>query len=91
MTIEKVSNVGPARIDIAYERLGDPAGTPVLLIMGLGAQLIGWPDGFCDELGQRRLQLVRFDNRDAGESTHICATSALGARPRLRFPARSCS
>ncbi len=71
MTIEKASNVGPARIDIAYERLGDPSGPPVLLIMGLGAQLIGWPDGFCDELCKRGLQLVRFDNRDAGESTHM--------------------
>lgn len=63
--------MGPARIEIAYERLGEPAGPPVLLIMGLGAQLIGWPDGFCDELGKRGLQLIRFDNRDAGESTHM--------------------
>jgi pimeloyl-ACP methyl ester carboxylesterase len=71
MTIETASNVGPARIDIAYERLGDPHAPPVLLIMGIGAQLIGWPDGFCDELVGRNLQLVRFDNRDAGHSTHL--------------------
>lgn len=71
MTIEIASNVGPAAIDIAYERLGEPNAPPVLLIMGLGAQLIAWPDGFCDELLQRRLQLIRFDNRDAGESTHF--------------------
>jgi pimeloyl-ACP methyl ester carboxylesterase len=71
MTIERARNVGPARIDIAYERLGDASAPPVLMIMGLGAQLVGWPDGFCDELVKRGLQLVRFDNRDAGESTHL--------------------
>ncbi len=71
MPIETVSNVGPARIDIAYERLGDPTAPPVLLIMGLGAQLIAWPDGFCDELVARGVQLIRFDNRDAGQSTHL--------------------
>jgi pimeloyl-ACP methyl ester carboxylesterase len=71
MTIEIASKVGPAGIDIAYERLGDAHAPPVLLIMGLGAQLIGWPDGFCDELIKRGLQLIRFDNRDVGQSTHF--------------------
>jgi pimeloyl-ACP methyl ester carboxylesterase len=71
MTIERARNVGPARIDIAYERLGDAGAPPLLMIMGLGAQLVGWPDGFCDELVKRGLQLIRFDNRDAGESTHM--------------------
>jgi pimeloyl-ACP methyl ester carboxylesterase len=71
MTIETARNVGPSKLDIAYERLGDPTHTPVLLIMGLGAQLIGWPDGFCSELNSHGLHLIRFDNRDAGESTHL--------------------
>jgi pimeloyl-ACP methyl ester carboxylesterase len=71
MTIAIASNVGPSRIDIAYERLGEPSAPPVVLVMGLGAQLIAWPDGFCDELVRRGVQLVRFDNRDAGESTHF--------------------
>lgn len=71
MTIETATNVGPARLDIAYERLGDPHAPPVLLIMGLGGQLIAWPDGFCDELVQRGLHLIRFDNRDSGQSTHL--------------------
>jgi pimeloyl-ACP methyl ester carboxylesterase len=71
MTIETASNVGPARLDIAYERLGDRSAPPVLLIMGLGAQLIGWPDGFCDELVRRGLHVIRFDNRDVGQSTHL--------------------
>lgn len=71
MTIERASNIGPARIEIAYERLGDAHAPPVLLIMGIGAQLIAWPDGFCDELIRRGLHLIRFDNRDAGQSTHL--------------------
>lgn len=71
MTIEVATNVGPSHLDIAYERLGNPSAPPVLLIMGLGTQLIGWPDGLCDELVRRNLHLIRFDNRDSGESTHL--------------------
>jgi pimeloyl-ACP methyl ester carboxylesterase len=71
MAIERVTNVGPAGIDIAYERLGDPKAPPVLMIMGLGSQLIGWPDAFCAELTERGLHLIRFDNRDVGESSRV--------------------
>lgn len=71
MTVEIASGVGPSRIDIAYERLGDPNDPPVLLIMGLGAQLIGWPEGLCDALVANGLHLIRFDNRDVGQSTHM--------------------
>ncbi len=64
-------NVGPSGIDIAYERFGDPGAPPVLLIMGAGAQLINWPEGFCQELVDRGLHVIRFDSRDAGRSTHF--------------------
>ncbi|MFJ9339046.1 alpha/beta fold hydrolase [Streptomyces sp. NPDC101733] len=67
----KAVGVGPAGIEVAYERLGDPDAPPVLLVMGLGMQLLGWPDGFCDELVARDLQPIRFDNRDAGLSSHF--------------------
>jgi pimeloyl-ACP methyl ester carboxylesterase len=63
--------VGPAKINIAYERLGDPNATPVVLIMGGAAQMIHWPDAFCGALVERGLQVIRFDNRDCGHSTHI--------------------
>ena len=63
--------VGPARVDIAYERRGNPGHPAVLLIMGLGAQLVHWPTGFLDELVARGLQVIRFDNRDSGHSTHF--------------------
>ena len=68
---ERVAKVGPAGIDIAYQRLGDPDAPLVLLIMGIGAQSVNWPEGFCRALADRGLQLVRFDNRDSGLSTHL--------------------
>jgi len=56
---------------MAFQRLGDPAHPPVFLIMGGGAQMYAWPDGFCKELVNRGLQVIRFDNRDTGLSTHF--------------------
>jgi pimeloyl-ACP methyl ester carboxylesterase len=71
VSVELARGVGPAQIDIAYERFGDPSSIPVLLVMGLGTQMLGWPDGFCAELAGHGLQVIRFDNRDAGLSSHI--------------------
>jgi pimeloyl-ACP methyl ester carboxylesterase len=71
MNEEIATNVGPAKLDIAYERLGAPDAPPVLLIQGVGAQLVAWPDGFCTALVERGLQVIRFDNRDVGRSTHL--------------------
>ncbi len=65
------SKVGPAAIDIAYQRLGNPDAPAVLLIMGLAAQYIHWPAAFCSALVSGGLAVIRFDNRDAGLSTHI--------------------
>jgi pimeloyl-ACP methyl ester carboxylesterase len=56
-------------IQIEYETTGDPADPPLLLIMGLGAQLIAWDDDFVRELASRGLHVIRFDNRDQGLST----------------------
>ena len=50
MSVEIARGVGPARLDIAYERFGDRDLPPVLLVMGLGTQMLGWPDGFCEAL-----------------------------------------
>lgn len=68
---EKAFNVGPSGIEIAYERFGDPAAPPAVLMMGGGAQMISWPDEFCAGLARRGVQVVRFDNRDAGRSSHF--------------------
>jgi pimeloyl-ACP methyl ester carboxylesterase len=55
-------------IRLAWEEAGPPAGEPLLLIIGLGAQLIHWPDALCATLAQRGFRVIRFDNRDAGLS-----------------------
>ena len=58
-------------IELAYEELGDSGGTPLLLIAGLGSQMIAWHDPLCELLGERGLRVIRFDNRDSGLSTHL--------------------
>lgn len=68
-------------IRIAYETSGDPADPPVLLVMGLGAQLLAWREGFCAALVDRGHFVIRYDNRDIGLSTH------LDGAPRPDFPA----
>ena len=68
---QKASKVGPAGIDIAYQRFGNPDAPLALLIMGVAAQSIAWPDTFCHALVERDLQVIRFDNRDVGLSTHL--------------------
>src|ERR1700760_3001195 len=68
---DKALKIGPDGIDIAYQRAGDRNTPAVLLIMGLAAQSIHWPDSFCQALLDRGLQLIRFDTRDAGLSTHL--------------------
>ena len=58
-------------IDVAYNTLGEASDPPVVLISGLGAQLIAWDDAFCQELVDRGLFVIRFDNRDVGLSSHL--------------------
>jgi pimeloyl-ACP methyl ester carboxylesterase len=66
-------------ISLCYERFGNESDPPMLLIMGLGTQMIGWPDEFCAQLAERGFHVVRFDNRDIGRSTRIA-----GAPPTPR-------
>lgn len=58
-------------MDLAYETFGDPANPALLLVMGLGTQMIGWPDEFCAQLAAREYHVIRFDNRDIGKSTWL--------------------
>jgi pimeloyl-ACP methyl ester carboxylesterase len=55
-------------IDLCYEIFGDANAEPMLLIMGLGAQMILWDDDFCRQLATRGFRVIRFDNRDIGQS-----------------------
>jgi pimeloyl-ACP methyl ester carboxylesterase len=60
-------------IEIAYETIGDPSNPPLLLVMGLGTQLIHWDIELCERFAERGFHVIRFDNRDAGRSTYIDA------------------
>ncbi len=55
-------------LDFHFEIGGDPAGEPVLLIMGLGAQMLHWTENFCQGLIDAGFRVIRFDNRDIGLS-----------------------
>jgi pimeloyl-ACP methyl ester carboxylesterase len=56
-------------VQLAYQEMGEPDGEPLLLIMGLAAQMLAWEESFCALLAERGFRVVRFDNRDIGHST----------------------
>lgn len=59
-------------IELAWDSFGDPAATPLLLVMGLGAQMVAWDDAFCARLAETgRHRVIRFDNRDIGHSSYL--------------------
>jgi pimeloyl-ACP methyl ester carboxylesterase len=64
-------NVTANEIQIEYDTFGDPSSSPLLLIMGLGEQMIGWDEELCKQLASRDLYVIRFDNRDVGLSSKI--------------------
>jgi pimeloyl-ACP methyl ester carboxylesterase len=66
---ERFTNVGD--VELCYETFGDPGNPAMLLIMGLGTQMIGWREDFCRELVDRGFFVIRYDNRDSGRSTHL--------------------
>jgi pimeloyl-ACP methyl ester carboxylesterase len=67
---ERFAEVGNG-ITLCYETFGDPAAPPVLLIMGLGTQMVAWNTEFCEQLAGNGFFVVRFDNRDTGKSTKL--------------------
>ncbi|PLP57620.1 alpha/beta hydrolase [Mesorhizobium loti] len=91
MTIVKTNE-----IDLAYDSFGDEADEAILLIAGLGTQMIRWTVPFCEELAARGYRVIRFDNRDSGLSTHfrqftppdfgaLAATLIAGQRPDVPY------
>jgi pimeloyl-ACP methyl ester carboxylesterase len=62
-------NVKANGIQIEYDTIGNPTLPPLLLIMGLGGQLIHWDEGFCRQLADKGLFVIRYDHRDTGLST----------------------
>jgi pimeloyl-ACP methyl ester carboxylesterase len=72
-------NVRANGISIEYDTFGDPADPALLLIMGLGAQMIAWDTEFCELLAAEGFHVIRFDNRDVGLSEKIDG----GPRPNV--------
>jgi pimeloyl-ACP methyl ester carboxylesterase len=78
-------------IEIEYETFGDAGGQPLLLIMGLGAQMLSWDEAFCAQLAARGFRVIRFDNRDSGLSTWMDdaglpdMAAALGGNPQPAY------
>jgi pimeloyl-ACP methyl ester carboxylesterase len=66
---EHLAKVGD--LELCYETFGEPDDPALLLVMGLGTQMIGWPDAFCAALAGRGFFVIRYDNRDVGRSTHL--------------------
>src|SRR3954470_20618574 len=66
---QNMATVG--EVDLCYDTFGDRARPTLVLIMGLGFQLIHWPEDLCRQLAAEGFCVVRFDNRDAGCSTHL--------------------
>jgi len=64
-------NVTANGIQIEYETFGKPSSPPLLLIMGLGMQMLGWDEELCKQFASRDLYVIRFDNRDTGLSSKI--------------------
>ncbi len=63
-------------VDIEYESFGREGDPLILLIMGLAAQLLFWPESLCEGLAAKGFRVVRFDNRDIGKSTHLTDRAA---------------
>jgi pimeloyl-ACP methyl ester carboxylesterase len=68
-------------LDIYYEDMGDPNHPAVLLVMGLGAQLLLWRKGFCEKLVDQGLRVIRYDNRDVGLSSKMTGRHTGAALP----------
>jgi pimeloyl-ACP methyl ester carboxylesterase len=72
-------------IELCYEIFGADDAEPMLLIMGLGAQMIIWDDEFCQQLAASGFRVIRFDNRDIGESTKLSGGKRLTAIELLKL------
>jgi pimeloyl-ACP methyl ester carboxylesterase len=88
--VSSIAHQGPqiARangIDICYEIFGDPKAQPMLLIMGLGAQMVLWDDDFCEQLAARSFRVIRFDNRDIGQSSKLSGGTRLSPLELLKL------
>jgi pimeloyl-ACP methyl ester carboxylesterase len=75
-------------VDIEYETFGEDDADPLLLVMGLGAQMILWDEEFCEQLAQRGHRVIRYDNRDVGLSSKLDAAGVPNAFAGMAARAR---
>ena len=90
-----MARVQVGSVELEYETFGDSSNPPLLLVMGLGAQMISWDEGFCEGLVERGFFVVRFDNRDVGLSTKtvgdppdlmsVIMTRLAGGQPEVAY------
>lgn len=66
---EQFADVGA--VTLCYETFGDPSDPAMLLIMGLGTQMVAWGEEFCRQLADHGFHVIRYDNRDCGKSTSM--------------------
>ncbi|MDQ3758421.1 MAG: alpha/beta fold hydrolase [Actinomycetota bacterium] len=76
---ERFAQVG--ELELCWQEFGEQGNPPLLMVMGLGAQMILWPDEMCEMIAARGFRVIRFDNRDAGRST-ILEDAPTGTVPR---------
>ena len=76
-------------VELCFETFGDPADPAVLLIMGLGTQMIAWHEDFCAQLAGRGFHVIRYDNRDIGRSTIFHGSPAPTVGQLIRRDTRS--
>jgi pimeloyl-ACP methyl ester carboxylesterase len=69
---EKLASVG--ELELCYQTFGAAEDPPLLLVMGLGSQMLLWDEDFCQQLAKRGFRVIRFDNRDVGHSTILRGT-----------------
>ncbi len=94
--VERPSHTAHANgVELAWDDFGDSRAPALLLIQGLGLQMIAWPEELCERLAARGFHVIRFDNRDAGRSTHfssagdpnvLAVADALAHRKPVRAP-----
>jgi pimeloyl-ACP methyl ester carboxylesterase len=83
-------------VTLCCDTFGDASHPALILIMGLGAQMISWDEDFCAALAARNLHVIRFDNRDIGKSTRLdaagvpntmalMAKAAIGIKPKVPY------
>jgi pimeloyl-ACP methyl ester carboxylesterase len=84
---EQLAKVGD--VELCYETFGDRSDPALLLVMGLGTQMLAWREGFCRELVAHGFFVIRYDNRDVGRSTRFSGVKPPGAVELLRRKPRN--